>query len=309
LLVLSHRDEVKELHLSGIALTVGSFDGVHLGHQALISRLKKEANGGKTAILTFDPHPDRVLSTNPTLQIFSKQDQIDVFAQMGIDYLFFLPFDKAIAGIDGAKFAQDYIFDLFQPKVIVVGYDFAFGKNRSGNFELLVKMAKDSSSSKPVNVLKVEAVREEGEIVSSSLIRKIIQTGDMERVQKLLGRPFYILGHVKEGRKLGRELGFPTANIAHTSDMIPGPGVYFCTIAIGNEFFNAVCNVGINPTVSDTKETKIECHILNFNQDIYKHRVQLFFHKKLRDEQKFPNVEALRAQITKDIELAKTFIK
>jgi len=304
MLVLNHKDEAQTLGLSGVALTVGSFDGVHRGHRRLIEVLKNEAPGAKLAVLTFDPHPERILSPEPPRQLFGKQDQIDVFEDLGVDYLFFIPFDKNLAAMEGRAFAEEYIFRLFKPVVIAVGYDFVFGKNRSGDFALLKTLVAGATT----KVLQVPPVTDGGDIVSSSLIRNIIGSGDVERGAALLGRAFYILGHVKQGRQLGRQLGFPTANIALHGEMVPGPGVYQCSVMIGAENFPAVCNVGFNPTVSETREQKIEVHILDFHRDIYNQRVQVLFHRKLRDEKKFPSLEALKAQIAQDIELAKTFV-
>ncbi len=305
--VFSQIEDVQSLHLSDVAVTIGAFDGVHLGHQHLLSELKKQANGRPTVVLTFDPHPERVLSSRPPLQMFGKQDQIDILDKLGIDHVFFIPFNRELAQVSAHDFAHKYIFDLFKPSKIVIGYDFVFGKERKGDVHLLQKIG--LSQPQPVDVVQVKPFLDQQEIVSSSLIRQRILEGKIERAEHLLGRPFYILGHVKEGRKLGRQLGFPTANIALFGEITPGMGVYFVSVVLGTETFYGVCNVGTNPTVTGTLDMKIECHILDFARDIYGQSLKMYFHKKLRDEMRFPNLEALKLQIQSDVAQARTLVQ
>jgi len=299
LLILNTVEEVKSLRLSDTALTIGSFDGVHKGHQHLIEVLKQQNR--PTAVLTFDPHPEKVLSSQPPPRIFSKLDQENVFKTLDIDYLFFIPFDKNIAQLEATDFARQYIFELFKPSFIAVGYDFVFGKKRSGDFDLLAKLGTVSGT----KVLQVPPLKVDEHIVSSSLIRKCVQGGDMELATKLLGRPFYISGTVGKGQQLGRQLGFPTANIVHSGELAPGLGIYFCTVSLDGKTYRGACSVGINPTVSNTHDVKIEVYILDFSEDIYGQKLQLFFHKKIRDELRFDSLEALKIQIQKDVEIVR----
>lgn len=303
--VLRSLQDVKKENISGASLTIGSFDGVHLGHQHLVSRLKSLSKtspaSGPTVVITFDPHPARILSPHFVPRIFSQQDQIDMFSSLGIDYLYFLPFTKEMAELAPQEFAQQYIFDLFKPQLILLGYDFAFGKNRSGTFADLKKMAENLNG----QAIQEQALLLDGQIVSSTAIREAIQNGDMLQAKKLLGRPFYLAGEVITGRRLGRTIGIPTANISLHSEIEPSHGVYFCKV----EKHFAICNLGTNPTVTEDRRLKLECHLLDFDQDIYGQTLKVEFYQKIREEIKFPSIDVLKNQIQHDIAVVRRIVQ
>lgn len=301
--VLTSQKSAIQENIKGARVTIGSFDGVHLGHKFLVEKLKAMSTG-PLVVVTFDPHPAKVLSASAPPRIFSKQDQIEEFAQMGVDYLYFLPFTLELAQVDAETFAREFIFDLLKPSALVVGYDFAFGKNRKGDFSVLETLA----SSYSCKVLRCEPLKMDGEIVSSTRIREMIRGGDTLGAEKLLGRPFYLKGEVVHGKKLGRTIQVPTANLIVDSEIVLGYGVYLCRVHTSKGSFYGLTNVGTNPTVTPDMSLKVECYILDFNQDIYGETICLEFHDKIREEKKFPNIEVLKKEIQNDIALARKII-
>ncbi len=300
--VLKSIDQVKQKNFKDTILTIGSFDGVHLGHRQLITKMKGLSSSALKVVMTFDPHPAKVLSQQPPPLLFSSQDQIDVFASLGVDALFFLPFNQQVASIDAKDFIEQLIWPLFQPQKMVVGHDFTFGKDRKGDAALLHK----ELSPLGTQILQEPPFYNGQDIVSSTLIRRILTQGQIERVQVLLDRPYYIEGFVVEGRKLGRTLGFPTANLRCNNEIFPGTGVYYCQTQINGKTYKAVGNIGFNPTVSNNHNLKIEFYLLDFNGDLYGQTLRFEFLQKLRDEKRFGSKEELRVQIEKDVASART---
>lgn len=307
--VLTSQKSVIQENIKGARVTIGSFDGVHLGHKFLIEKLKELAvteslPPGPLVVVTFDPHPAKVLGPTAPPRIFSKQDQIDMFAKMGVDDLYFLPFTPELAQMDAETFARQCLFDLLKPSALVVGYDFAFGKNRTGDFNLLQNMAAAYSC----KVLRCEPLKIDGEIVSSTRIREMIRAGDTRGAEKFLGRPFYLKGEVVHGKKLGRTIQVPTANLFVESEIVLAHGVYLCRVHTKSGSFHGLTNVGTNPTVTADTSLKIECYILDFNQVIYGETICLEFLERIREEKKFPNVEVLKKEIQNDIAVARQLI-
>lgn len=300
--VLESIEQVKALNLQKVALTIGSFDGVHVGHQELIAEATRCAAKGGKCVMTFAPHPAKILSLQPPPLLFSQQDQIEVFQSLGVDILFFLPFTKETAALSAEHFVDSIIWNLFHPSFLIVGYDFTFGNQRKGDFHFLKQKLKD----KEVSLLNVSPVSVAGEIVSSTRIRRLLTEGKMELIQQCLGRPYYLEGRVIEGKKLGRTLGFPTVNLDCKNEIFPQMGVYFCNVNIAGRSYKAVGNIGYNPTVSNARQLKVEFHILDFDGDLYKTSLRFDILKKLRDEMRFESKEALRVQISKDIEVARS---
>lgn len=298
--VLKTVEEVKALHLKNTALTIGSFDGVHVGHRKLISEVLNSKVKGSKCVVTFSPHPAKILSPRPPPLLFSQQDQIDIFKSLGVDILFFLPFTKEMAAQSAEEFV-DQIESLFQPSAWIVGYNFTFGNQRRGDFDFLKQKLKD----KNVSVLKVPPVSIAGDVVSSSRIRHLLSEGKMELLQECLGRNYYLEGEVMEGQKLGRTLGFPTVNLRCQNEIYPQKGVYFSRIDIEGKTYKAVGNIGYNPTVTSDAKLKVEFHILDFVGDLYKKSLRFQIIKKIRDEMRFESKEALRLQISKDIDGAR----
>jgi riboflavin kinase / FMN adenylyltransferase len=304
--VLRTPEEANKENISGAALTIGSFDGVHRGHGFLLNQLRNLAPNSPQVVITFDPHPAAVLSPDPVARLFSQTDQIAIFEAMGIDYLYYLPFNSRVAELSAEEFAQKTIFDLFRPMVILVGYDFAFGKNRTGDYALLKKIARDRNAV----AVQSEPFKVEGNIVSSTRIRQLIKVGDVTEAAKLLGRPFYLEGVVVSGRKLGRTIGVPTANLSSfdANQIVPCQGVYMCTVKIDHNSYFSLTNVGTNPTVTAELSTKIETYILDFDQELYGRTIKVEFLEKIRDEMTFDSLDSLKKEINNDIQWARNYI-
>ncbi|MEI6151560.1 MAG: bifunctional riboflavin kinase/FAD synthetase [Chitinophagia bacterium] len=285
-------------------ITTGAFDGVHIGHQEIINRMKQLALeiGGETVIITFHPHPRKVISSIPgeIKQLTSLEERIELLAQNGIDHLVVVNFDYAFSNLSADEYIRSFLFDHFHPHTILVGYDHRFGNGRNGNYELLQKFGIELG-------FKVEQIHEKiigKEIVSSTQIRNYILEHQIEKANALLGYPYLFDGFVVRGNQLGRTIGFPTANL-HINDeekIIPSNGVYAVKVkgnCLGNIIYDGMMNIGIRPTVDGQKKV-IEVHILNFDQDIYEQNLTVMVYEYIRGEVKFDGLEALKAQLAKD---------
>lgn len=289
--------------LPHLALTIGNFDGVHLGHMAIINEVKKIAKEKKTfsAILTFEPHPASFFQPNRAkdFRINSLSQKIKILKEQEIDYVIILPFNQDLANIEADDFIKEILLKSLNVKDLIVGYDFIFGKNREGNFQLLKK----ESEILNFNLTEISALKESQEICSSSLIRKLIKQGEIVKANQFLGRNFAINGIVNEGRKLARQLGFPTANLIAKENIIkPKFGVYKtkCYIPHLNKEFPSITNFGVKPTIQDNKVALFETHIPDFDQDIYGKKIEIEFINFVRDEKKFASLDELRKQISID---------
>ena len=285
-------------------VTIGNFDGVHLGHQQLfaevVTRAKK--NDGCSVVVTFDPHPLRVLRPGGILLISTIAQKIEQIDKAGIDYLVIIPFDRSFASTTAEQFVQDILIHTIGMNELVVGYDYAFGKGRSGDTNFL----KEQGRQKNFPVTVVEAFYKNGMLVSSTQIRKLVAEGRMIDARELLGRPYQIRGVVQVGKKRGgSEIGYPTANLkVNEEDLVPRIGVYAVQVICESVCYGGVLNIGYNPTFGDQKLVA-ETHIFNFNRDIYGKPIKLNLLKFLRDEKKFTGVTDLAAQIGRDAEEAK----
>lgn len=285
-------------------ITTGAFDGVHIGHQEIISRMKQIAleMKGETVIVTFHPHPRKVISSIPgeIKQLTSLEERIELLTQSGIDHLVVVNFDYAFSNLTADAYVKTFLFDHFHPHTILVGYDHRFGNGRNGNFELLQKFGNELG-------FKVEQIHEKiisDEIVSSTHIRNYIQEHQIEKANALLGYPYLFDGFVVRGNQIGRTIGFPTANlhINNEEKIIPSNGVYAVKVkgkCLGDTIYNGMMNIGIRPTVDGQKKV-IEVHILDFDQDIYEQNLTVMVHEYIRGEVKFDGLEALKAQLAKD---------
>ena len=278
------------------AVTLGNFDGLHLGHRALIKLTKQfaEDEGLKSVVFTFSPHPMLVFGKKDNFAlIMSPEEKKYTMEQMGIDTYIEYPFDQKFAAMSAEEFAVKLIFEKLQCRVLIVGENYHFGANRSGDYDMLQKLGE----ARGVKVIAVPSVLYEEERVSSSRIRKCLLQRDLEDANRMLTEPYFILGTVAEGKKLGRTIGFPTVNIvAHPLKLFPPNGVYATKTLYQGNYYYGVTNIGMNPTVNGTQKI-VETYLLNFNQDVYGETLQTFFYKFLRSERKFPSVEALRQQI------------
>lgn len=293
---------VEGINIKNPVVTIGSFDGVHLGHACVIQHLKEKAAniGGESAIISFEPHPREVLypmEKKPGI-LTTLEEKIVILEQYGVDHLIILKFTVEFSQQPYQDFVKNILVDRIHIKGLVVGYDHRFGKNRAGNFESLQEL-----SQKYGFFLEREVVFEENDVnVSSTKIRNALAVGDVNTVNRFLGYPYSITGQVVDGRKLGREIGFPTANVQISDErkLLPTIGVYAVEVLIGDQIFHGMLNIGIRPTVSKEGIVSCEVHIFDFNQNIYNQTISIKLIARLRGERKFEDIRELREQLEKD---------
>jgi len=291
-------------------LTIGNFDGVHLGHQALTRDIvaRAAAVGGTPAVLTFHPHPLQVLApNNAPLQIQTLNQKLAVIESLGIALVVVIPFQMQLAQIGARDFAVGTIAERLRPKEIHVGPNFAFGHRREGSFNLL----KEIGEERGFGVIKAHQVQFRGNRVSSTAVRQALFSGQVGLARRLLGRPFELEGSVVGGTGLGRRLGIPTANLKTPNELIPRRGVYVTEIRVDGRTHRGVTNVGLRPTIAEGADPAlgIETHILDFAQDIYGAEAAVAFLFRLREERKFPGVPELVARIRGDIANARRYFR
>lgn len=292
-----------------VVLSLGMFDGLHLGHQSLIAALTHEAKKtqAESLIIIFSTHPQAVLSGSAPKRLMNLRTQAQYLSAMGIDRLYYLPFDQRIADLPPQTFIQEYLLSQFEICHWIVGDDFRFGQNRSGNFELIQKLGQThgfSSTQVSSHLLHVpEPVR-----VSSSFIRTTLEAGDFDTTHTLLGRPYSLVGRVLRGDQRGRQLGFPTLNLRPPEPTVLR-GVYAVYVkGLKNEPLTGVANIGTRPTM-DGHQRWLEVHIFDYHEQVYGQVVEVIFVAKLRDEIKFESLPALVSQIHTDCEMAKAILK
>jgi riboflavin kinase/FMN adenylyltransferase len=285
--------------------TIGNFDGVHLGHKKILTAIKEEAKeqGLSSCVITFHPHPQKVLQNIEIPLLFPIRERLKLLEQEGINVVACYTFTKEIAMISAEDFVTDILVGKLKLKHLIVGPDFSFGRKRQGNLELLIKMGAEYGFDTEV----VETAVVDGEIVSSTSIRRLVREGNPKKAAKLLGFNFYIEGEVKEGERRGRQIGFPTANIETDWDILPKVGVYATLASVEGIKYQSITNIGYRPTFGDS-ELLIETHIFGFNENLYKKRIKIEFVDRVRDEQKFDGPEALVGQIKKDVERVKEIL-
>jgi riboflavin kinase/FMN adenylyltransferase len=291
-------------------ITIGNFDGVHKGHQALFNQVIETGRrtGGTCIAMTFEPHPLRALGISTPPLITRRDQKIELIKASGIDVLICLPFDKSFAQISAQEFIEDILVKKIGMKTIVIGPDYSFGKNRAGNVALL-KAKGGELGYETIVPDWIRDVETDTERISSTRIRELVMDGHVDRAKHYLGRFYQIRGKVIKGRKRGgSQLGFPTANIKLHDELCPKFGVYAVTVETIHGKFKGVANIGFSPTFGDGMFT-IEVHILDFKEDIYDSRIRVNMVKRLRDEIKFSSIAQLSDQIRKDIEKAKEILK
>jgi riboflavin kinase/FMN adenylyltransferase len=292
---------------SGAAVAIGNFDGVHVGHRALIRRARElaAAHDAKAVALTFDPHPSAVVGGGAPRRLASLERRIELLAEAGLDAVVIESFTRELAGRAPAAFIDDVVLFALRARAIVVGYDFTYGHGRAGTTAALQAHGARAG----VEVAIVPAVEVGGEVSSSTKIRTLLAEGTLAEANRLLGRPWDLDGIVVHGAKRGRAIGIPTANIAPTSDLLVAPGIYAVTLAVeGGPPLPAVASLGKNPTFVEQGGLVLEVHVLDWDGDLYDRRVRTTFVARLRDEAKFDSVDALIVQIRRDIEQAKTLL-
>lgn len=297
----------KEFHIEEpTALSLGKFDGVHRGHEALISYLlEKKAEGLKAAVFTFDIPPKKLTENNNYRVLSTNEEKQEILRERGIDYLLQCPFTKEVMCMEAEDFV-DWIVTELHVKSIVTGPDFCFGHNRKGNYKLLSELSKRYGYELKV----VDKLQYRGRDISSSYVRENIMKGNMETANALLGYPFFVRDEVIHGRQLGRQLGIPTINMELRAEkLLPPKGVYATQVQIGKEWYTGVTNVGCKPTVNQSNKVGVETHILDYNGDLYGRMLKVNFYHFIRPEQKFVSVEALQEQMRKDIETCRNYKK
>ena len=301
-----HRSIIDLSALDGpVAIAAGVFDGVHLGHRAVISRALEfsAAESGHAAVLTFDPHPASVLrpGQSPPL-LASTRHKLRILAALGVEHVLVIPFDLEFAATPPAEFIRQ-LASACELRQICVGHDWAFGKGRAGNLALLTTLGSELGFA----AVGIPSVTLDEQPVSSTVIRAAVQSGDLATARRLLGREFSVFGTVIPGDQRGRTIGFPTANILPENEQLPPNGVYAVTATFGNATVRGVANIGLRPTVqAAAKERLLEVHLFDFTADIYGQDIEVHFHRFIRPERKFSSLEALTTQIAADAKEART---
>lgn len=290
-----------------LALSLGMFDGVHLGHQYILKELtnKGQENDYETAVLTFWPHPRFVFNPNEDLKLLNTiEEKTQLIEKLGIDNLFLKEFDEDFRNLTGEEFVRQILIDQLNVKYLVVGYDHSFGKNKSGNFQLLETFSQELD----FEVEQMEAINIHNKTISSTKIRTALQEGKIIEANEMLGYYYPISGKVVHGKKIGRTIGFPTANIEFDSiKLLPKKGAYIVEVFIDNQFHKGMLSIGTNPTVNGEKLT-VEVYILNFNEDIYGKDIHIRFRDFLHEEIKFENLEKLIEKLEDDKKRTEQFI-
>ena len=289
-------------NLTNSIVTIGTFDGVHLGHQQIIKRLVelKKKQGGEIVLFTFAPHPRKVLfpEQSDLKLITTTQEKCELLQQFGVDHVLVYPFTKAFSQMQAQAYISDIIAKGLKTKTLVIGYDHRFGSNREGNIELL----KQCSSVYHFNVEEIPAQEINQLNISSTRIRKAIDEGDVKTANEFLGYSFFVTGTVIKGKQLGRTIGYPTANIfiEDTDKLIPKIGVYAVNVILNGITYKGMLNVGTNPTTDADTKIKIEVNIFDFDKDIYGETLKVEFVKWIRNEEKFANLDELKQALAND---------
>ena len=291
-------------------ITIGNFDGVHLGHQNLIKGLVSRAAeiGGTPVVFTFDPHPLQVLApNNAPLQIQTLDQKLATIESLGIPLILLIPFDMQLAQISARDFAEKILWEKLHPREIYVGPNFAFGNRRQGSFNLL----KEIGEEKGFLTGKIHQVQFRGNRVSSTAVRQALISGQVNLARRLLARPFELSGTVVHGTGIGTKFNFPTANLRTPNELLPRQGVYVTLLKVDGRRYRSVTNIGFRPTVNKDEggDPSIETHILDFSQDIYDREIALEFLVRLRNEQRFSNEQELIRRIKTDIVQARRYFK
>lgn len=284
-------------------ITIGTFDGVHLGHQLIISTLITEANksNGESVIITFHPHPRKVVSSVVTgIRLINTLDErIELLSKTGVDHLVVVPFTEYFANQIAEEYIKYFLVEKFKPNTIIIGYDHRFGKDRTGNYLLMVQKAIEYNYTlKEIPEHLLDAVK-----VSSTTIRNALLHGQIEEANKLLGYTFFFTGHVEHGNKIGRTIGYPTANLkSHNEEKITlGDGIYAVYVTIANKPYKGMMSIGFRPTV-DGKKRVTEVNIFDFDEEIYDQTIKVEIKKNLRQEVKFNSLDELKQQLHTDKE-------
>lgn len=296
-------DKLNEKISESIYVALGSFDGMHKGHLLLIDKILNLANknNGKSMVYTFKNHPLTIINKNKAPKILlDNKTKEEVLGNLGVDILCLKEFDEKLMKLSPEAFIENLVHE-FNIKGIVVGFNYRFGYKNKGDLELLKTLSKKFDFELYIK----EAYTIENEIVSSTRIRELISLGEIKKANEMLGREYVLRGEVVGGRRLGRTIGFPTANLKPlTNILIPKIGVYYTNVDVGGKIYKGITSVGNNPTVNG-KNITIETNILDFNKDIYNNNIKVYFLDRIRDEKKFSSLDELKIQLEKDKKFAK----
>ncbi len=288
--------------------TIGNYDGIHRGQQAILERVVDcaRASGAASAVVTFDPHPLKVLqpeSAPPALTTSAQKRRL--LAALGVEHLLVVRFTPEVAGTPAERFVSEFLAGRLALGAVFVGRRFAFGRGREGDLGLLERVGRAAG----LEAVGVDEVLEDGSPISSTRVRREVAAGRVEEAGKLLGRPFAVEGAVVRGDGRGREIGWPTANMKTANELLPGDGVYATRIRMGarGETRPAVTNVGVRPTVGEGAARVVETHVLGFEGDLYGEEVEVLFERRLREERRFPSLADLSEQIGRDVETAREY--
>jgi riboflavin kinase/FMN adenylyltransferase len=291
-------------------VTIGTFDGVHLGHRKIINRLNEVAKSKKldSALLTFFPHPRMVLQQKQDLKLINTIDErINLLSQTGLDHLVIEPFTKTFSRLKAQEYVKQYLVDYLNAAVVIVGYDHRFGRNRTANIEDLKRFAKTYN----FEVEEISKQDIDDVAISSTKIRSAITEGQIHLANTYLSKPFVLTGKVVKGKQLGKSLGYPTANLQVKEDykIIPKEGVYVVSAYIDSALHFGMMNIGHNPTIANNNRKSVETYFFDFSGNLYDKTIQIQLLKRLRNERKFDSLEALKSAMQKDEKYSKDFIK
>lgn len=288
------------------AITLGTFDGVHLGHRSILNVLHSTAVARRlrSILITFEPHPQLVLRPHriPELKLLTTtEEKLELLKASSVDVCLVMKFTADIASMTGETFVQKILFESLGMRVCILGHDHAFGKNRSAHYDTVKNLGRQLG----FDVVRIEPVQPSGQLISSTVIRNLIREGDVAKANGFLGRPYGISGAVIEGAKRGRQIGFPTANIdVPDHKLVPKNGVYACLARIGDQSIKAMVNIGVRPTFNNVALPTVEAHLLDWSGNLYGMRLELLFLERIRDERRFESVDALRDAIQDDVKIA-----
>lgn len=309
--MLIHKD-IDNIKINRPYVTIGTFDGVHLGHQHIFKELIKEAreNDGESVVITFWPHPRMIINPEPrkVSMINTIEEKQELIKNIGVQHFIILPFSKEFARLSSKEFIHSYLYKKIGIKGLIVGYDHRFGKDRQGN----IKELQNCADRYGFSIRKLSPFSLDEQIVSSTLIRDALFSGEIEKANSYLSRKFTLPGIVSDGKKIGRDLGFPTANIRPESKfkLVPKDGVYAVKVKIGDKLYMGMLNIGTRPTFEDDgEERSIEVHIIEYEGDLYGLEIKLFFYKRIRNELKFSSIEELVLQLKTDKQQILEFFK
>jgi riboflavin kinase / FMN adenylyltransferase len=309
-----HRNSTSFPPFRQAVVTIGTFDGVHTGHQQIIEQLKNEASRihGETVIITFHPHPRKIVNSSSNIKLINTlEEKIELLADRGIDHLVIVPFTESFSQLTAQEYIREFLVEKFHPHTIIIGYDHRFGKERKGDFHMM----EDFSEAFGYVLLEIPVHVLHAISVSSTRIREAVSRGEVEAANELLGYDFFFEGKVVVGNKLGRTIGYPTANlqVENEEKLLPGDGVYAVKVELGvhsgstQKSYAGMMNIGMRPTI-DGSTRVIEVNIFDFEGDLYGQTLRVYSKRHLRGEQKFNGLEALKQQLTKDKQQAASLL-